>query len=1377
MKNLTTRKIILGLLMGLVLAFGVQGIADAVRDPKLTQSASDFFKLRTPNEPFSIRVSLPFDAAENSASSPETVTITFTSGITLEGIFHGESSPVTLTESGGRDAVAADPNAVPPIQAVSAANGNEYTFGTDGETNSTTITIQGRFNNTGSVGEQTVAISSTDWTEGNTSANTYTYYYHVTNSNGDSADIVALTHDTAARFLGFDDNQAATDESGYVVGDFGAADIQIFGGDSSDFNPVLYTPRGSLLMSDTNYKNGEKVSLLSGHISSAFTIHLKKNTSTDMVTAQVRGPDTSIITGVYIYGYPTLEVDAPTGREKGSEENPGKPGEVITNAFTATVKDGSGTRGVPGVPVKFEIPTASENNGELGFGSGNTGTLVNISNQLIFNGNTQITAGTGTTLYVRTNSSGKASVNCRLITGNVPVTVTAVGESDSDAILYTTAASGKQLTALSSRNSLIDADAYDLFVLVTYDGEAVDPGTTPPEATVPATEFNVIFRTSDGNFGATSPNTKTTATPNSDGIAQVRFTPDGSSSNPQVTASLEETNQGVTRAVDTVTFDISDDSGQPAPPPPPPAQQEARLRIDTSGTGTTREVLVEALTAAGTLVPGRLVTLSGTALTASQTVTTGTAETITVPSTPGIYRLTATDLGGVYDSVTVVITVAAPAAPGTLSLQAIGDPAANLQQTVEVTATNAAGTSVGDVSVTLRGTGFITQTVTTGSTGSIRALVTIPSATGSHTLTAEATGYDSASIDLSTTGQQTGGSSQPETRGPAGVADSIEIDGDRRLSGTVNQALRLRTRVVDANDNGVSGVRVTFKILRPGGKGRLSQRGNGLATQVETDRSGYANATLTPLGGDLIVQAKAAGITAPVSFIIGVGESAEEAPSTPSSQRDETPAREISPEVFAGAGQPPLLWVDEGSGGIYALVGTGVGRFLPSVDAVINIAVSGTKLYWTQMTGENAGTINAANLDGTNIKQLVSIKAVPRGIAVDPVAKRLYWTNSHGWIQSSDLQGRARRNVTRDLSDPMGIAVGNGSVYWAQGDGSVRAVNLTGTQTIRTLSTGMDAANGVVIFGTKVYWTEMTGENAGTINSVNLDGTGAKQLVSIKAVPRGIAVDPVAKRLYWTNSHGWIQSSDLEGRARRNVANGLGSPGGIVVDANIKAPTTTSPTKPTTPTTASKEEYDVNGDGSVDNVDAGLVIASLGMPVTQQTRSFDVNGDESITFTDVQLVLNNRDEDAAGAPMLFGMKLTAEQITRIEEQIDLFIATGDRSPEALKTLIYLQQLIATARPDQTQLLANYPNPFNPETWIPYELAADTDVRITIYNAQGVVIRTLQLGQQSAGYYTDRERAAYWDGRNAFGEQVASGVYFYQLETDTMSTLRKMVILK
>ncbi len=99
------------------------------------------------------------------------------------------------------------------------------------------------------------------------------------------------------------------------------------------------------------------------------------------------------------------------------------------------------------------------------------------------------------------------------------------------------------------------------------------------------------------------------------------------------------------------------------------------------------------------------------------------------------------------------------------------------------------------------------------------------------------------------------------------------------------------------------------------------------------------------------------------------------------------------------------------------------------------------------------------------------------------------------------------------------------------------------------------------------------------------------------------------------------------------------------------------------------------------------------------------------------------------------------------------------------------------RPTETAVLANYPNPFNPETWIPYELARDTDVKITIYNTQGVVVRTLAFGHQSAGYYTGRGRAAYWDGRNALGESVASGVYFYTFTAGEFTATRRMLIVK
>ena len=96
-------------------------------------------------------------------------------------------------------------------------------------------------------------------------------------------------------------------------------------------------------------------------------------------------------------------------------------------------------------------------------------------------------------------------------------------------------------------------------------------------------------------------------------------------------------------------------------------------------------------------------------------------------------------------------------------------------------------------------------------------------------------------------------------------------------------------------------------------------------------------------------------------------------------------------------------------------------------------------------------------------------------------------------------------------------------------------------------------------------------------------------------------------------------------------------------------------------------------------------------------------------------------------------------------------------------------------PQRTVLLANYPNPFNPETWLPYQLANDAEVVIRIYSATGQLVRNMDLGFQQAGYYIGRSRAAYWDGRNDLGERLASGVYFYELRTPESSTTRKMVI--
>ena len=131
----------------------------------------------------------------------------------------------------------------------------------------------------------------------------------------------------------------------------------------------------------------------------------------------------------------------------------------------------------------------------------------------------------------------------------------------------------------------------------------------------------------------------------------------------------------------------------------------------------------------------------------------------------------------------------------------------------------------------------------------------------------------------------------------------------------------------------------------------------------------------------------------------------------------------------------------------------------------------------------------------------------------------------------------------------------------------------------------------------------------------------------------------------------------------------------------------------------------------------------------------------------------------------------------LEAHLDILRDGSDGSLKYLQAIALLESVLAEMRPEKTVLLTNYPNPFNPETWIPYHLANDTDVQISIYDINGALVRQLDLGYRQAGYYTNRSRAAYWDGTNDFGERVATGIYFYQLQADNMSLLRKMLILK
>ena len=203
---------------------------------------------------------------------------------------------------------------------------------------------------------------------------------------------------------------------------------------------------------------------------------------------------------------------------------------------------------------------------------------------------------------------------------------------------------------------------------------------------------------------------------------------------------------------------------------------------------------------------------------------------------------------------------------------------------------------------------------------------------------------------------------------------------------------------------------------------------------------------------------------------------------------------------------------------------------------------------------------------------------------------------------------------------------------------------------------------------------------------------------------------------------------------------------------------------------------DINADGTVNKTDLLLLVAALGENPPTNSRT-DVNGDGAVNVADLLLVIENLNDPVNAAAPSSKDTTTSLDPAMVTRYLNTLHAESDGSHKYQQAISFLQSLLAVTLPDKTQLLANYPNPFNPETWIPYQLAKDTDVTLHIYAVNGTLVRTLALGHQPVGMYQRRSRAAYWDGRNALGEPVASGVYFYTFTAGDFTATRKMLIQK
>ena len=559
--------------------------------------------------------------------------------------------------------------------------------------------------------------------------------------------------------------------------------------------------------------------------------------------------------------------------------------------------------------------------------------------------------------------------------------------------------------------------------------------------------------------------------------------------------------------------------------------------------------------------------------------------------------------------------------------------------------------------------------------------------------------------------------------------------------------------VQNANAEPIVGIPVTFTVTAGGG--RVS------AATAPTDANGQAQTYLT-LGrtyGANTVKASVSGVFRKATFR----------------------ATSEAQVLVDAASRPPMYWINTSTHTLHRLVGTKVETLVSSLQNITSLAVDTTNglLYFGVNTDANGSEIRRSELTGENIQTLKSgLLSVPVSIALDSANGMLYWTGTDGKIKRTAAAGNTKvTSVLKGLDNPTSLAVSNGYLYWAESRGRIRRVNLAADQQVpMDIATGLGKPVSIAVTKGEVYWIEHFGGEKGRLQRTNLSGTNIEELRTFTwDVPFGIAVDDSDNKIYWTRSTGTIQRINLAGKFVTDVVTGLMRPGVIILGGTlpVDTPVVERTTGMTETTTQIHSPYDVNEDGRVDNADAELVAYALGT----DNLDYDVNSDGDVNFDDLLLVFDNRDNKAAGAPSVMAVRRTAVQVDRIQAQIEMLRASGDTSLVAQQVLMYLQHLLASARPAETVLLANYPNPFNPETWIPYHLATSTDVKINIYNAQGVLVRALSLGHQSAGYYTSRSRAAYWEGRNALGERVASGIYFYQLEADGISPLRKMVILK
>ena len=512
-----------------------------------------------------------------------------------------------------------------------------------------------------------------------------------------------------------------------------------------------------------------------------------------------------------------------------------------------------------------------------------------------------------------------------------------------------------------------------------------------------------------------------------------------------------------------------------------------------------------------------------------------------------------------------------------------------------------------------------------------------------------------------------------------------------------------------------------------------------------------------------------------------------------------------------------IYWTDRAAGHIQwaNLDGTNVENVATGLTTPAGLAldVAGNKIYWTDI---GAAKIQRANLDGSNIEDLVSGLILPSGLALDVAGNKIYWTDiGAAKIQRANLDGSNVQDIVTRLLDPPGLALdtaGN-KIYWTEwGFAKIQRANLDGTH-VEDLTIGLmdpfGIALGIETAPPPSGFTFHPGTIADQRYPVNTritplvlpvaTGGTPPYTYTLSPLPAGLNFTAATRLLSGTPTT--ASTTDVTYTATDDTGESATLTFKIEVIGDDPSP--------------DPDPLDVNRDGRVTVIDLAIVAMFYGTQVPAGV-SFpaDVNTDGSVDLADLTAVAQGIDaaganlgelsletveaalvaaaeqaaelEDAAEAPMRFNHRDGTLPLRDVLSEGSAYrnVANalaeaghlGHKVPEVLQGLLQLLREMGTI-PEASALLPNYPNPFNPETWIPYQLAEPAEITLSIYSVDGRLVRMLDLGHQAAGVYESRGRAAYWDGRNESGEPVASGVYFYTLTAGEFTATRKLLIAK